>query len=418
MTAQRTWCRTLLALVTGVAVMGALAGSASAITFNYSQQGGFTFGTETSTDFTLTVFGPGGSGIRFFGEQPDNSPPLPAGPQYSTLGWGGSTAASSVTLVDPIGQAATSALRVEALSGQINDDGVPVPIALLTHQNSSIQPRFLKSVTIDTLLQFLDGATPVNIGAGAIGSVPVTLFETNNATACDPDIQIDVPPGSGGVPCSDYFVFPLTGFFTPLTFSHLGVSYTVNFNLTPLGGTIFELVDCNDPGGSPVDPNTFAGSLCGRIRTAEGSTNQILITMSLTSEAPPSTACPRTQGFWKNHLAAVNDALEGIGFLVVGGQNLTAAQLISILQTPPKKGDATLILAHQLIATKLNLLTGSDPAPILATVLAADALLAGLNPPFSFVHASTTLGQQMVNLASTLNSYNNGANTPNCIGPK
>ena len=410
------WRSKLLASMVAFALTGGLAGSASAITFTYSQQGGFTFGTETSTDFTGAIFGPGGSGLRFFAEQPDNSPPLPAGPQYSTLGWGGSTAASQVTVVDPIGQASTSALRVETLSGQISDNGIPVGIAFLTHQNLAILPRFLNTVTIDTLLRFFDGVTPINIGPGAVGSVPVTLVETNNAAACDPDIQIDVPPGSG-VPCTDYFLFPLAAFFTPLTFSHLGVNYTVTFALTPVGGAIFEPVDCNDPAGPPVDPNTFAGSLCGRIRTAEGSTNQIQITMALTSEAPPSTACPRTQGFWKNHLEAVNDALEGIGFLVVGGQNLTADQLINILTTPPKKGNATLILAHQLIATKLNLLTGSDSAPILATVLAADALLAGLNPPLSFVHASTALGQQMVGLASTLDSYNNGANTPTCVGP-
>jgi len=403
----------MMGLIAVVVLTVGLVGVASAITFDYSQGGGFTFGTETGTDFTSAVFGPFfGTGLRFFDEQPDNSPPLPVGPQYSALGWGGSAANTTVTLVDPIGQANTSALKVETLSGQISDDGVPKGIALLTHQNSSILPRFLNSVTIDTLLRFLDGATPVNIGAGAVGSVPVTLVETNNSQACDPDIQI------GAVPCTDYFIFPLTGFFTPLTFSHLGVSYTVTFNLTPLAGTIFEPVDCADPAGPPVDPNTFAGSLCGRIRTAEGSTNQILITMALTSEAPPATACPRTQGFWKNHLAAVDAALEGIGFLVVGGQNLTADQLIAILKTPPKKGDATLILAHQLIATKLNLLTGSDSAPILATVLAADALLAGVSPPFAFVHASTTLGQQMVALAKTLDQYNNGANTPTCTGPR
>ena len=418
MTAKVTWHSAVTALVVALVVTVGLVTPASAITFTYSQQGGFTFGTETGTDFAGIVYGPSESGLRFFGEQPDNSPPLPAGPQYSTLGWGGSTAASSVTGVNPIGQSSTSALRVETLSGQITDDGVPVNIALVTHQNAAIQPRFLNTITIDTLLRFFDGATPVNIGPGAVGSVPVTLVETNNTIACDPDIQIDVPPGSGGVPCTDYFVFPLENFFTPLTFTHLGVNYTVTFDLTPLGGAIFEIVDCANAGGAPVNPDTFPGSLCGRIRTAEGATNQILVTMALTSKTPPVAACPRTQGFWKNHLGAVNDALEGIGFLVVGGQNLTANQLITILKTPPKKGNATLILAHQLIATKLNLLSGSDSAPILATVLAADALLTGLNPKLSFVHASTALGKQMVGLANTLDRYNNGANTLNCVGPK
>jgi hypothetical protein len=103
---------------------------------------------------------------------------------------------------------------------------------------------------------------------------------------------------------------------------------------------------------------------------------------------------------------------------VVGGQNYTADQLIEILKTPPKKGNATLILAHQLIATKLNLLTGSDPGPISATVLAADAVLAGLPTPLAFVQAGTTLGAEMTALATTLDNYNNGANTPTCVGPR
>ena len=415
-----SWRRGLLVLAVALVVTGGLVASADAITFNYSNQGGFTFGTETSTDFTLTVFGPGASGLRFFGPQPDNNPPLPVGPQYSTIGWGGATAEnhdpSSETLVNPIGQASTSALKIETLAGTISDNGVPQNVALLTHQNANIFPRFLNTVVIDTILRLTDGATPVNIGSGETNSVAIRLFETNNTTACDPDIQID--PGGGGIPCSDYFVFPLVGLFTPLTFNHLGVNYTLKFGLTPLGGTIFETVDCANPAAGPVDPNTFGGALCGRIRTAEASTNQILITMSLTSVTPPVSACPRTQGFWKNHRDAVLDALEGIGFLVVGGQNYTADQLITILQTPPKKGNATYILVHQLIATKLNLLTGSDSAPILATVLAADALLAGLPTPLAFVQASTPLGQQMTALATTLDNYNNGANTPTCTGPR
>ena len=35
----------------------------------------------------------------------------------------------------------------------------------------------------------------------------------------------------------------------------------------------------------------------------------------------------------------------------------------------------SLILAHQLIASKLNLANGSDPAPVIGTIDQADALL-------------------------------------------
>jgi hypothetical protein len=393
-------------LVTGVVGLAATAltvGPASAATFDFSNQGGFTFGTETSTDLTLINVFPQNA-IRFFGLQPDNSPPL-TGDQYSTIGWGGSTAPSFVTGVDPIGQNATSALKVETLAGEVTDNGIPVPIAILTHQNEPIRPRSLNTVVIDSILRLTDGATSIDLGAGATSSVEIKLVETFNEEPCDPDIQI------GATPCTDYFIFPLD-VFAPVTFTHEGVDYTITFGLTPLAGTIFETVDCADPAGAPVDPETFEGALCGRIRTVENGTNQILITMALTSEEEPTNACPRTQGYWKNHPGHIDVALGDIDFLVVGGVNYTQEQLIDILKTPPR-GNASIILIHQLIATKLNLLVGSDPDPILDVVLEADALLTGIDLTEK-VKTSSPLGQDMVEAAGKLDAYNNGLDTPDC----
>ena len=138
---------------------------------------------------------------------------------------------------------------------------------------------------------------------------------------------------------------------------------------------------------------------------------------SLTSNPAYANLCPLTQGFWKNH----PDAWDGVTSLTIGGQTYTKDELITILETPPSGGDASLILAHQLIAAKLNEATGSVfPGLIDSTIMTADASLiaacgASNMLPSCFVAASSTLGQQMVNAAATLDAFNSGTLTPICI---
>ncbi len=85
--------------------------------------------------------------------------------------------------------------------------------------------------------------------------------------------------------------------------------------------------------------------------------------------------CPRGNGYWKNHPAdwpVMN--------LDLGADNLDQAALLDILNAPPS-GDATVILAHALIAAKLNMAAGAgnDIADVIA---AADAYLTE-HPVFS-----------------------------------
>src|SRR5262249_30115073 len=125
------------------------------------------------------------------------------------------------------------------------------------------------------------------------------------------------------------------------------------------------------------------------------------------------TNCPLTQGFWKNHAAAWP-----VSTLTLGTVSYTEAQLLNILRTSPGSGkgaDASIILADQLIAAKLNLAAGSDPCPILSIIAAADALIDGQSIPIvPKVTPSSTVGAQMVTLAALLDSYNEGLLTPNC----
>jgi len=121
--------------------------------------------------------------------------------------------------------------------------------------------------------------------------------------------------------------------------------------------------------------------------------------------------CPHSQGFWKNHPAAWPATN-----LTLGNETYNQTALLALLQKPPKGGDASLILAHQLIAAKLNVAAGSNPAPVAATVATADVLLSNFTGPLPYgVQASTTDGQQMTALAETLDDYNSEALALGCV---
>ena len=130
-------------------------------------------------------------------------------------------------------------------------------------------------------------------------------------------------------------------------------------------------------------------------------------------EVQASFTCPESQGYWKN-----NPDAWPVNSLTLGSQTYTKTQLLRILRTPVGTGsraDASLILADQLIAAKLNVENGSDPAPVSDTITDADGLLSAFtgNLPYH-VRPSSATGQMMVIDAATLNSYNNGALTPDC----
>jgi hypothetical protein len=98
----------------------------------------------------------------------------------------------------------------------------------------------------------------------------------------------------------------------------------------------------------------------------------------------------------------------------LGSQTYTQAELLSLFGTPVR-GDASLILANQLIAAKLNIANVSNPTAISATIADADRLLSGFTGKLPYqVRPSSATGQAMVGVATVLQSYNNGELTPNC----
>jgi cysteine-rich repeat protein len=107
--------------------------------------------------------------------------------------------------------------------------------------------------------------------------------------------------------------------------------------------------------------------------------------------------CTLTQGYWKNH----PDAWP-VGSLTLGSRTYTKAELLVILKTPVK-GNGLIMLAHQLIAAKLNIAAGADGTSIDATIAAADALIGNLE-----IGVDTLKPRDVSALNDTLDAFNNG----------
>jgi YVTN family beta-propeller protein len=153
----------------------------------------------------------------------------------------------------------------------------------------------------------------------------------------------------------------------------------------------------------------------GTVSVIDTATNTIEVTVPVGRLAigvaitPVTFACPLAQGFWKKHLD-----FWPVTSLTLGSQTYTQAELLTLFDTPPR-GDASVILAHQLIAAKLNIANGSNPAPIRSAIADADKLLSQFFGKLPYnVETSSAIGKQMVKDANVLDRYNNGALTPDC----
>ncbi len=124
--------------------------------------------------------------------------------------------------------------------------------------------------------------------------------------------------------------------------------------------------------------------------------------------APP--ACPHSQGYWKNHASAWP-----VTSLTMGCRTYTQAQLLAILRRPVR-GDASVALAYQLIAAKLNVAAFTNSWPAIAgAIQQADTLLCTYSGAIPLgVRTTTTNGQAMTQLALQLEAYNLGRLSPGC----
>ncbi len=109
--------------------------------------------------------------------------------------------------------------------------------------------------------------------------------------------------------------------------------------------------------------------------------------------------CTYTMGYWKNHPEAWP-----VEEIEIGGVTHTKEEALNILKTPTE-GDATYILAYQLIAAKLNIASGADNGSVQGAIDDADAWLTanilGSDP-------TDPARAQGIELAEILDDYNNG----------
>lgn len=124
-------------------------------------------------------------------------------------------------------------------------------------------------------------------------------------------------------------------------------------------------------------------------------------------EVEAGLACAYSSGFWKTHPSAWP-----VSMLMLGSQLYTEQELL-ILMAASKTKDASLVLAFQLIAAKLNVANGSGSS-IQPVIDDSDALLAGFGGKLPYnVRSSSSQGKQMVSLAKQLETYNL-TQTANC----
>jgi hypothetical protein len=181
---------------------------------------------------------------------------------------------------------------------------------------------------------------------------------------------------------------------------------------TGVGGTISGKWDSSEGNNTTLTaqlPNILSGHAYINFHTTQFGGGEVR------GNIIAATKCPLGQEFWKN----TDTELWPVTSLDLGGKTYTAAELLNILNTPVggKGGaDASLILAHQLIATKLSMNNKSDPTPVGLAITQADVLLGSFAGKLPYdVAPSSTIGHQMTRTAGALDGFNSGALTTSCV---
>ena len=111
-------------------------------------------------------------------------------------------------------------------------------------------------------------------------------------------------------------------------------------------------------------------------------------------------SCVRSQGYWKTHASEWPAARLVLGDAAFAAHTYQHNELLSFLSAPAG-GDASLILATQLIAAKLNVANGASAAPIADWLTRADSLLASFRQRLpNKVKTNTPVGADMTTVAN------------------
>ena len=311
-----------------------------------------------------------------------------------------------------------------------------------------------------------EGATPtptpcdsgiIQNGGFETGDFPPWVILDQNATPVVTTTQVhsgtysgfvgDAPDGFCGSPggeangdSSFYQEFTVPAGTSTLSFWHWDCTTdSITFDwqdayITDTSGTILQTIfhQCNDTEtwlNAQVDMSSYAGQTVrveflvhedgfGDLTGMYVDDVQLLVPCEtptpspLPSPTPTATAtatptptstpagCVFGQGYWKNH-----PDQWPVTELQLGNVTYTQQQLLDILHQPVR-GNGLVLLAHQLIAAKLNIANGADGSCIEQTIADADALIGDLVVPP--VGTGYLAPRDVSALADTLDQYNEG----------
>lgn len=146
----------------------------------------------------------------------------------------------------------------------------------------------------------------------------------------------------------------------------------------------------------------------------EGSRWGWWFTYTTCCDEPEDSGCTLTQGYWKNHPSAWP-----VDNLTLGGVVYDQEELLALLRTPVR-GDASLILGHQLIAALLNVASGADAvASVEDAIDGAHAWLIdhadSVDGRLPFGRTPGAAHSQATAIADALAAFNEGlTETPHC----
>jgi hypothetical protein len=252
-----------------------------------------------------------------------------------------------------------------ATSGQLT-----IPDQTLTIFNQAIAA----TVAAGTLELVMEVVTPDGTGDGDlffVGSNPDGQSADSYLEASACNVNVPTPTEDLGFP---------------------GMMIVFNVNGT-CGGT------SPTPTPTPSATPTPTPSPTPSVTPTPSATPTVTPTPTPTPTSTPS-GCAFSQGFWKNHPQAWP-----VTQVQLGNVTYTQDQLLSILHQPVR-GNGLLILAHQEIATKLNIANGADGSCVAQTLADADALIGDLVvPPVGDGYVPP---RDASPLADVLDQYNEG----------
>lgn len=268
-------------------------------------------------------------------------------------------------------------------------------------QTISMQPVTLNALSASTCWDLAQGPKNNDLGDVCIANDGDTIYVTYTTDGACLLTQVHVCAATADFPWSPP---GQCGYNAELDAP--ATSYTVAVPLSDFpdavcGETVFHIqahaaLDCTASGGG--QESAYAGTFKGNVE----------YTLQCFQE---EGGCTLTQGYWKNHEEDWSEV-----DVTLGSVTYSPAQALALFQTPVS-GDASLILAHQLIAARLNVQVGGTGIGAIAdALLAADAWLTanadadGALP--DGVAADSAAGAEAVSIAATLDDFNNGL-----IGP-